>query len=65
MGTSETKGKPALLKLNCALLPVKPRGVVHLTDARYNTDLTVVKAEFVGDTEGGPWDTTIYGTPNG
>lgn len=62
MGTPETKGKPALLKFVSALVPVNPRGVVHLTDSRYDTDVTVVKAEFNLDTEGGPWDTTISGT---
>jgi hypothetical protein len=62
MGTPEKKGKPALCKFKCLLLPTKPAAKVRLKSLRYDGQLRVKKCNFDGDTDGKAWHTTIEGT---
>lgn len=62
MGSPSTKGKPAYLQFKCLLTVVKPGGKVKLTSERYNGYIRVHKIVYTGDTHGGDWYSTIYGT---
>jgi hypothetical protein len=61
MGSPPKKGKPALIKFDALLTPVKPGGKVKLKSDRYDGFVRVVGVEFVGDTAGGPWYSKIAG----
>jgi hypothetical protein len=61
MGTPPTKGKPALVKFDALLTPVKPGSKVKLKSDRYDGYVKVVGVEFTGDTRGGAWYSKIAG----
>jgi hypothetical protein len=62
MGSPATKGKPALLRFKCLLLPVRPGAKVKLKSLRYDGFIRVHKVSHGGDTHAGEFYSTIDGS---
>lgn len=61
MGSPTKKGRPALVKFDALLTPVKPGAKAKLKSDRYNGTVKLLGVEFDLDTHGGPWYTRMSG----